>query len=166
MTATPIQRSSRYFNRGTTKCYFLPTIQDENAGPTRQELDAGKDLSPEIAEIEGWTVSSEMIETPDLATVHTGSIPGSSTSEESSITFYADVTGEDVRTLLPRGTEGYIVWLDGGDVEGSPMDVFPVRVASQSKARTLDDEAATIVVNFAIPREPLENLTVPAAAGG
>jgi len=162
--ATPINSSTRYFNRGITKCYFLPTIANYTSGPTRQELDAGTDLSGEIAEIEGWSVEGETIDTPDLATRYTSTIPGSINAEESSLTFYASSEGDDVRTLLPRDTEGYIVWLDGGDVENRKMDVYPVRVVSQSKARSLDDEAATITVTFAITAEPAENLTVPASA--
>lgn len=161
MPATPITETTRYFSRGVTKCYFLTTVADTVVGPTRAELDAGTDLSPEIMEIEGWTVESQSIETPDLATEFTGSIPGSTSADDSSITFYASEDGVDVRTLLPRGTPGFVVWLDGGDVAANLMDLYPVRVASQGKTRTVDDDAATIVINFSITREPTENIAVP-----
>lgn len=158
--ATPIEATNRYFNRGLTKCYFVPMIADKEA-PTRTELDAGTDLSPEISEIDGWIVSSETIETPDLATPYTGSIPGSTSAEDSSLTLYADTGGMDARTLLPRGTSGFIVWMDGGDEPDGLMDVFPIRVSSVGKTRSTDDEAATLEVQFAVPREPAENVTIP-----
>jgi len=161
MAATPISASSRYFNRGITKVIFCPSIANKNA-PARQEIDAGVDLSPEIAEVDGWVVESESIATPDLGTVFTSSIPGSTSAEDSSLTMYADVGGNDVRTLLPRGTDGFILWMDGGDVPGRLMDVFPVRVASQGKQRTVDDDAAVIEVTFNITSEPAENVTIPA----
>ena len=160
----PLPASQRYFKRGTSVCKFLTTIADLAAGPTRAELTAGTDLSHEIAEVDGWTVTSESIETPDLGSEFTSSIPGSTSADDSSITFYESIDGEDVRALLPRNTNGYVVWMDGGDVPGYLMDVFPIRVASQGKTRSTDDDAATIVINFSITREPVENLTIPAAA--
>jgi hypothetical protein len=157
-----ITPSERYFARGTSICRFLTTIASLSTGPTRAELTAGTNLSGEIAEIDGWNVESGSIETPDLASEFTSSIPGSTSAEDSSITFYQSIDGVDVRALLPRNTNGYIVWMDGGDVEDYLMDVFPVRVASQGKTRTNDDEAATVAINFAITREPVENLAIPA----
>lgn len=163
MAATPITKTKRYFARGITRCYFLEAVEDYQSGPSRSELDAGMDLTEEIAEIEGWGVSSNNIETPDLGRRFTPTIPGSIEADESSITFYASLTGEDVREVLPRDTEGYIVWLDAGDTPGAPMDVFPVRVSSVGKPRSLDDEAQILTINFAIIDEPVENLEIPAA---
>lgn len=162
--ATAINATSRFFARGVSKCYFLTTVANLSTGPTRSELTAGQDLTNEIADLDGWTVEGEDIETPDLGTEFTSKIPGPTSVDDSSITFYADETGDDVRTLLTRGTAGFIVWLDGGDVAGSPMDTYPVRVKSQGKSRSLDDDAMTIEISFSITREPVENLVVPAAA--
>jgi len=162
---SPITASSRYFNQAVTKVYFVPSIEDTTA-PTRAELDAGTDLSDEIADISGWQVTSSQIQTPDLGSRFTSSIPGRTTAEDSSIVFYADVAGEDVRALLPRDTTGYIVIMDGGDVPGQPMDIFPVRVASTGKMRTVGDEAARIQVQFSITSEPVEDVTIPGEDGG
>lgn len=164
MVATPIAVEERFFRRGVTKLYFLTTVASLTAGPTRTELDAGKDITKPVADTDGWLVEGTDIETPDLASEFTSKIPGPTSVDDSSVTFYADLMGEDVRTLLTRGTAGFIVWLDAGDVVDGPMDVFPVRVKSQGKTRSLDDDAATIEVGFSITDEPAENLTVPAAA--
>lgn len=152
----------RYKARGVTPCYWVPTIASP-ASPTRLELDAGINLSKQIMETDGWVVESENIETPDLATEFTGSIPGSTSADDSSLTMYSDKNGDDIRALLPRGTDGYIVWLHGGDVPGNAtMDVFPVRVGSRGKNITLDDDASSIQVSFFITDEPQEDLVIPA----
>lgn len=161
MAATAITASVRYFDPETTKCYFVPSIASKSA-PTRVELDAGTDLSPEIADISGWNVTANKIDTPDLGTRYTGSIPGRTTSDDSSLTCYSDKTGVDVRGVMPPDTDGFIVWLDGGDTSGNKMDVYPIRVMSNGKMRSVGDEAARIQVQCAITSKPAENVTVPA----
>lgn len=160
MSATPIAAANRYFRRGVTKAYWCPTIADKNA-PTRVELNAGTDLSNEVAAIEGWMVQSETIPTPALGTTFDAKINGVTSADDSSLMFYADSTSVDVRQLLPRGTNGFVVWLDEGDVAGRTMDVFPVRVISAPKQREMDN-ASQIQVQFAVTAEPTENVAIPA----
>lgn len=160
MAPPELTSSTRYFDPEITKVYFVSTIADKSA-PTRTEIDAGTDVSGEIAEIEGWQVTSNNIGTPDLGTRFTGSTPGRLTAEDSSLTFYADQGGQDVRTIMPRDTNGYILWMDGGDVQGNKMDVYPVRVSSNAKMRSLEDEASRIQVQFAITSAPAEDVDVP-----
>ncbi|UNZ20627.1 hypothetical protein [Streptomyces sp. 891-h] len=159
MSATPIAAASRYFRRGVTKVYWVPTISAP-ASPTRVELDAGTDLSDEVAAIDGWEVTSDTVETPALGSLFNGKINGTISADDSSLTLYADKTSSDVRTLLPRGTTGYVVWMDEGDVAGQLMDVFPVQVVSVPKQREMDNPAQ-IQVNFAVTREPEEDVTIP-----
>lgn len=162
MAATPITQSTRYINPATSKVYFCTTISDKSA-PTRSELNAGTDLTREIQSVEGWMTTSENVATPDMDTRFTSTIPGRITADDSSLTFYADNTGTDARALLPRDTAGFIVWLDGGDVSGRKMDVFPIRVSSVGKPRSVEgSDAATVQVQFSITSEPAENVTVPA----
>lgn len=163
MPATPITATTRYIDPGVTKCYYLPTIASTSLVPTRAELNAGTDLSGEINALSGWTVSANQVDTPDLATTFTGKIPGRTMAADSSLTLYATVNGADVRALLPRGTTGYIVWMDGGDVAGNKCDVYPIRVASNSQVRTVEGgEAAKRNIEFSILRQPAESVTVPA----
>lgn len=165
MAVVPIDAVDRYFPTGVTKYYFAPTFADPE-NPTRLELDASTDLSPEIAEVDGFTVSSDQIDVPDINSRFTGKIPGRISADDSSLVFYGDKTGEDVRELLPRGTDGYIVRMGGGDVTDYKMDIFPVTVISVSKQFGTDDEAARITVQFSITSEPIEDVAIPAAAGG
>lgn len=164
MAPSTITKSDRYFRPGKTKVYFVDTLADYTS-PTRTEIDAGTDLSPEVASVEGFSVTSDSIDTPDLASRFTSKIPGAITADNSSINFYADSTSTDVRTILPRDTEGFVLWLDEGDSEGNTMDVFPVTVASAPKLRSLSDPAQ-IQIQFTITSEPEEDVDVPAATGG
>lgn len=161
MPATPISTVTRFFPTGTTKWIYCPSIANKNA-PLRAEINAGTDLSGEIAEVEGWQVSSELIDVPDINSRFTSKIPGRTSADDSSITFYADPSGNDARVLFPRDTTGFILRMDGGDVAGRKMDVFPIRVSSVPKEMGTGDGAGTLTVNFAITAEPAENVTIPA----
>lgn len=162
MPAPAITASTRYTSRGTTKIYWCPAVASP-AAPTRAELNAGTDLSPQIADRDGWSVESEMIETPDLANRYTSTIPGVITAEDSSLTMYMSKNGVDARSLMPRDQSGFIVILDGGDIAANKMDVYPVTVMSVSKNREVDGgDADTLMVSYAITAAPSENIAVPA----
>jgi hypothetical protein len=74
---------------------------------------------------------------------------------------YADGTSTDVRTLLPRGTTGFILKLPEGDVAGRKCDVFPVKVLQQAKPTNLTNPSLVQLI-FAPTKIPAENVTVPA----
>jgi hypothetical protein len=160
VSATPITASNRYYRQGVSKVIWVPTIATL-ASPTRSEINAGTDLSPEVQGVSGWEVTGNTEDTPDLASVFIGKVPSTTTADASTITFYSDSTSVDVRSLLTRGTQGYIIWMDEGDVAAYLMDVFPVRVTSAPKKRDIS-AVAMIDINFAILREPAENATIPA----
>jgi hypothetical protein len=130
--------------------------------PTRAEMTAGTDLSGEIAAIAGWLVTSAQIDTPDLGTVFTSTIPGSTSIGDSSVDMYADDNGVDVRGVLPRGTITVILILYGGDVTGAKMDAFRTRVRSVGKPVSVGDDAGIVQVGFSITATPAENISVPA----
>ena len=159
MVATPIAATSRYIPPGTTHYYWVASIANKSA-PTRAELDAGVDLTNEIADVNGFSTQSEQKETPDLGSRFVGKIPGRISADDSSITMYMSSTSNDVRSLLPRDTAGFIVAFPEGDIAGRKMDVFPVKVSGQPKKRDMED-AATIEIQFSITSIPAENVTVP-----
>jgi hypothetical protein len=159
MVATAINPTVRYIPPGKRRYYWVTTITTYTS-PLRSELDAGKDLTAEIADVTGFDVTSDMVETPDLGTTYTSKVPGRTNSSDSSITFYADSTSNDVRTLLPRNTSGFVVIFGEGDVTGQKMDVFPARVASEYVDQGTADPGR-VVVNFSITRLPAQNVTIP-----
>lgn len=161
MPAGNITASTRYARFGVTRVVYALTVSNY-LSPTRGEINAGTDLSNEVSEINGFQVLSGFIDTPDLATSFTPKIIGRTTSDDSSVTMYASVNSVDVRTLLPRGTTGYLMWFDEGDVAARKFDVYPITVGSVAKERSTDDVASRLIVNVAITRVPAENVTVPA----
>jgi hypothetical protein len=139
---------------------FAPAVANI-LSPTRAEINAGTDLSNEVSEISGFQVQSAFIDTPDLGTSYMAKITGRTNSEDSSITMYASVNSVDVRTLLPRGTTGFLIWFDEGDVAGRKADCYKITVGSVSKDRGLE-EASRLVVSVACTATPTENFTIPA----
>lgn len=161
MVATPIAAPVEYINAGTSKVYVLFALSVVTA-PTRPELNAGTDLTRAVADSSGWKVESDQVDSPNLDDVFTPTISGRTKVADSSLTLYCDVTGADVRALLPRGTNCWIVWLDGGDVAARKMSVFPARVSSLGMVREVKgDNPATIEVAFGITATPQDNVAIP-----
>ncbi|AQZ67639.1 unnamed protein product [[Actinomadura] parvosata subsp. kistnae] len=161
MAATPITPAKRFFRPGITRCLWVPSIAVISA-VTRLEINSGDDLSKDILDIAGWNVTGAKIDTPDLNSRYVSNIPGLISAEDSSITFYQGQDGLDVRSLMPRDEDGNIIWMDGGDVPGNLMDVYPVRVLSVGKQRNMAANAAPLVIQYAITSEPSENVVIPA----
>lgn len=162
MPTPAITASTRFMRAGISKTYYIPTIAATNLTPTRAEMNAGTDLSSEVNAVAGFAVNSGFIDAPDYSTTFTAKISGRTASDDSSITFYDSQTTVDVRSVLPRNTTGYLMFLDGGDVAGQKADVFPIKVGSNTAQRTVDEEPALRTVTFAITRTPAENVTIPA----
>ncbi len=152
--------TDRFFLPGTTKVIIVPTIANLAIGATRAELDAGTDVSDEISSITGWMITSEDMPTADLGKRFVPKVSGRLTSANSALQFWADKTGADIRELLVIDQDTHVVFLDGGNVAASPMDVFKVNVSSVGKLREIEG-VGRIDVACSI-RDYAENLLVPA----
>lgn len=152
----------RFNRKGTTKIYYVPTIASTTLLPTTAEITAGKDYTQQINAIDGWSIENQPIETPDMASTFVSKIDGDDSAADSSLTFYEDDTLDDIETDLAKGTAGFIVIFSKGKTAGDKgMDVFPIKVASNSKSYSTDNEAAKITVQFVITDRPAFNQTVP-----
>ncbi len=160
MAATPITTAKRFIIPEVTKCLWVVSIANISA-PTRTELNLGKDLSRDVADISGWMVSGQKVDTPDLNSRFVSGIPGLINADDSSITYYLGEYGADVRSLMPRNTIGNIVWMDGGDVTGRLMDVFPVQVLSVGKERQIGATPARLTIQYTITAVPAEDVAIP-----
>jgi hypothetical protein len=155
--------TKRYFRPGVTKILWsagASSLADYTA-PTRVEIDACVDLSAEVAEIEGFQVTSNTLDTPDFGSRFNSKIPSDIVSDDSALNTYADNASVDVRSVLQRNDDGYVIIMDEGDTAGLLMDVFPTRVAATPKLRSRSDPAM-IRAQFTVTREPAENATIPA----
>jgi hypothetical protein len=161
MPPTPLTPTVRYIPPGTRRIYWLTTIASYATAVTRAEINAGIELTNEIASMSGFTVTSDSTETPDLSGRFVSKIPGRIKADDSSMSFYASSTSADVRTVLPRDTAGYVIILPEGDVPTQRMDVFPAKVSSAAVDTTMEDPAQ-INVQFTVTRVPALNLVIPA----
>jgi len=158
---TPLTATERYISPEVTKVYWVPTVADITA-PERAELDAGTDLTNEIAAMSGWEVAADRVAVPDLGTRFTGRISGRVNPGDAQITFYASQDTADVRDVLARGDKGFVYIADGGDVPTQKARVFAVEVSAVTP--TVDvagTEAARIMVDFSITAVA-EQVTIPA----
>jgi hypothetical protein len=164
MVATPLGATDRYVAPETTKTYLVDTLANYTS-PLRAELDAGIDLTAEIATATGWELTADNVAVPDGGSLFTSQVPGRINPGDAAIAFYASRDTADVRDVIERGDEKYVIHLHGGDVEGQKMDIWPVRVRSVSAPIDYAaSSAAMINILFAITGVPAENVAIPAAA--
>ena len=129
--------------------------------PTRAEINAGTDISAQVETVNGWSLQGAMVDVPDMGSRFTSQVPGRLTSPTNDVTAYLSQNSIDIRGLLPRDANGYMVCLWEGDVVGNQMDVFPARVVTQAVDTTVDDPGK-VTISFAITRLPAINLSIPA----
>lgn len=165
MPATDITQATRYAAPGVLEVVWIPTIAANPPVPTRTEIDAGTSIKCDIAAMAGFTNVAQYIEVPDLCSSIVPKIAGRRTLEDSSIDFYADAAGDDIRDVLTVGGEGYVALMYGGDVEDRLMDIYPVQVAGIAKVADVAGQAAVLLrVSFSVTGTPVEDEDIPAYA--
>lgn len=150
----------RYMRRGKSKILFTPTVA--GASPTRAEITAGTALTPQIAEVTGFSFSNSPIATPDLDTTFTTTISGEDTSDTPSITFYDDDTATTIRTALAKGTKGYVLLFPYGDVPTKRMEKWYIESTGVSDEWSAGNDPARFSVSFGVLAVPVTSGTVPA----
>ena len=161
MPATPLAPTQRYLPVGVRKYNWLTAVASKNA-PTRAEINAGTDLSAEIAAVNGFEITAPVIDVTAMGDVFAVQVPGLPVaSDPCEIVFYASSNSADVRTVLPAGTAGFLLFLPEGDVSGQKCEVWPVTVRSMFIDQAATGAAGQIHVQFVITSAPAQNVTVP-----
>lgn len=155
--------STRFNPAGVRKVYWLDTIADAGLAYTTVERTAGLDVTDEVAGYTGWTLEASSVATPAQGSRFTSSVPGRTSVQDSSITFWASQDGTDIRDEVAIDDEGYVIFEDGGATAGYKAEVFPARVMSIGAVRSVDDGAFQVTVSFAVTAEP-KTVDVPTAA--
>jgi hypothetical protein len=150
---------ARFYRRGISKMKFLPAVA--GASPTRGEINAGVDISPQVAEINGFALTNSPIATPDLSTAFNTQIPGSDEAADSSVTMYDDNASATIRTAMAKGTAGYMVLFPYGDVATKRLEVYAVTSTGVNDQWTTAAEAAKYVASFAVTATPNQTGTTP-----
>lgn len=153
---------SRFYRKARTKYFALPAVADPKTGPTRVEIDAGTPLT-DIAAISGFSLTGSTVPTPDLDSRFVSSVPGDDTVENPSITFWDDDTATEIRDVLAKDTELFIVYMPYGDVPAKRCEVWQVTSLGVNDQVDLS-AAAQFMVGFSVNEVPEQNAVVPAAA--
>ncbi len=129
MVATPIATLNPYLPVDIRKIYWVATIANI-ASPTRGELDAGTDLSPQVVDAPGWFIDGSTVQSQSFVGPALNLI-GAQSFADSSLVMRNSRTSTDARTILivqrPALT-GFIVIFPEGDTTGFKMNVFSVAV--------------------------------------
>lgn len=152
---------TRFMRKGTIKVFFVTTIAAPPA-VTATEVNAGTNITPEIAEMNGFTFSNNPIMTPDMDSRFVTQVPGEDTAEASNVVMYERTGGSDtLKAALVKDATGYIVIFPTGIAGASPAaadkaEVWPVTISSNVRRYTAGNEAAQYQVNFAVTDQPFE----------
>jgi hypothetical protein len=157
---SPLSATLRYTPPQQQRKYYWVTTIVAQASPTRAELNAGTDLSAEIAEVSGFELAGDSADAPDLASQFVAQVPARITASDSEIVFYASSNSSDVRSVLPRGTTGFVAILPEGDITGQKMEIWPAKVKSMFLDSSIEDPAK-IHIQFSITKLPSQNVTIP-----
>lgn len=150
---------ARFVQKGNTKVWWVPTIASALLVPTTAEVTAGTDLTPQVSDMAGFTFSNNPIDTPDMSQALITKIPGEDAIDDSSFTFYEDKTTNPIKTLLAKGTNGYVVIFGTGIAGAAPAaadkaDVWPAQVSSNARQYNAGNEASKYLVKLAPTKAP------------
>jgi hypothetical protein len=159
----------RFFDRKTSKIVFAPSVASKTA-PTRAEINAGTVLAlpgstatEAIAEIGTWVSRNNPIGAADLNSDFDKQEPGTFSADNPTLTFFADLTGEVIKTALAEGTFGYMILMWKGDVAARKCQVWPVRVSANNDLPSgVANELHRFEVQFSVPDAPEKNAVIPA----
>src|SRR6266704_4239194 len=131
MAAPPLATLNPYLPVDIRKIYWVATIASI-AAPTRGELDAGTDLSPQVVDAPGWFIDGSTVQSQSFVGPALNLI-GAQSFADSSLVMRNSRTSTDARTIFvvqrPALT-GFIVIFPEGDVTGYKMNVFSVAAVS------------------------------------
>lgn len=151
----PIYSSSWYI-------FTLP-IAAANLTPTRSEMALATtyNVTDSVISATGFSTGRATIEAPRWgSTGFPGRLSGAKTVAETSMEFWADRLGADVRAVLTDGLAVDIMYLPAGDIPAAKAEVWRVKVTSRSLSKDATSQAKVMIpfeIQFAN-----ELVTVPA----
>lgn len=149
----------RFFRRGITKVWWVPTIASATLIPTAAEVNAGTDMTCDIAEISGFTFENQPIQTPDFCATFTPTIPGEDTAADSSFVFYEEKTTNPLQATLAKGTTGHVVVFFAGIAGATPAaadkaEVWKGQSTGPYREYSAGNDPARWGVKFAASKAP------------
>ena len=151
---------AKFFRRGISVIRFAPTVA--GTSPTRAEITASTDLTPQIADIGGFQLSNAPISVPNLKDIFTPQIQGEDTIADSTLTFNDDNASTTVRAAQTKGSAGYILLFPYGDVPTKRMEIWAVTITGVNDTWSVGTDPAQFVIGYAVSAVPVQNGVVPA----
>lgn len=163
MVATAISPVVR-FQRAGNSTIVLIDMPTTPGAPTRAEIDAGVDITGDVASVDGFTREPGFLDVPDWGSLETDQIRGRSPSSQGTIAMYADQGGadNDIRAEVAEGDLKELLFMPHGDVPTDKMTVFDVEIAGVNE--TFDGDAATLVNVGSAIRKRYPAVSIPASA--
>lgn len=136
----------RWFPRRPTRIYWVPKVADYRA-PSREELDAGFDLTSEITKPVDWLPPyglrarlAKMMRKPRIVQ-----------EADSTLEFYS----AEILEYLPRDITGHLATFQNGDYPKRRMSIFPAAVANVWNLES------RCVLLFAFTERPAIRIPIP-----
>lgn len=146
---------SKFTRKGRARVYFVATLGSASAPDISSEIGSAVNITPVLAEMDGWTAEASRIPTPNMADALTPQIAGELTLGSPTLTIYEDDASNTVPAALARDTVGYIVIApQNAPSAGGISEVYPVISAGVNRQYTVANEAAKLSVGFALTGAP------------
>lgn len=161
---------ARFIPDGTLRVSFVATIADTDA-PTLVEINAGEDATGFLRAL-STPLEGSIVDVSDVSSKYNKTASGTYGGQPVNAEFYRDdeQTDDTIWNLLTRGTATNIVIArrggggTGGVIDtGDYVDVWPVEVITRNPADYSRNEPTGFTVEFAVPEEPSEDVTVAAS---
>lgn len=149
----------KFFRRGKTKIFWVPTIASAALVPTTAEVNAGTDISCDVAEMNGFSFANSPIPTPDMCSTFTTSIPGEDTADDSTLVFYEYSDTNPLHATLAKGTAGHLAIFYKGTAGATPAigdkaEVWKVTSTGPSREYSAGNDPARWSAKFTATKAP------------
>lgn len=145
-----------YNDRGVTKWLALTSAPSSLSAPTAAELDAGTDLSPDIAAVNGFERDVSFGTSPSLATTTDFQSVDSASYPASGFDLYRREASTTIYDIFDEGTDLWLVACIEGRGTGNPTQVWPVDVANRTDLHGRFGQRRQYRVQCAIKADPTE----------
>jgi hypothetical protein len=147
---------------GEVRVVFADTVANTSA-PTAAEVGAGDDITPWMSSLD-TPLDGDSVDSSDLSSAFNKSVAGTY-GGGASATLYRDDTADTAWGLFPRNVTGYIIIrrFGGSDVAiiaTNDVEVWYVRVITESPATMDRNNVQTFDVDFAVLEEPVMDAVV------
>lgn len=143
-----------YQDRGTSKWLVLTSAPANVAAPTQIELNAGVDISADVAGVSGFEKDVSLSSDPSLATTTDYQTVQNTSFPASYFDLYRRENSTTVFDIFPEGTSLWLVAVIEGQGATKPSEVWPVVVANRTDLHARFGQSRHYRTHYAIKAGP------------